>query len=130
LGWLRQYREPVLSKPVDGNRLGKMAVVLLQELLSLGVRSRNQGRREVQLIDHQDDFNRRIGQRANSIERLPGDDLSWFAVVLQLKVLLSQAGDWVAVLIRYYNIEPDYSLGGVRFNVRRCIEQGLTRLRK
>jgi hypothetical protein len=107
-----------------------MAMVMSQELLSLVVRRRNQSRREVQLIDHQDDFNRRIGQRANSIERLPGDDLSWFAVVLQLKVLLSQAGDWVAVLIRYYNIEPDYSLGGVRFNVRRCIEQGLTRLRK
>ena len=123
-------RKAVPRNPVEGDRLGKMALVLLQEIPSLVVRSRNESCREVQLIDHQDDFNRRVGLGGHSVERLPGDDLSWLAVVLQRKVLLSEAGDRIAVLIRHHNIEPDYSLGGVRFNVRRCSERGLTLLRK
>ena len=105
-------------------------MILLQELQRIVVRSRNQSSREVQLIDHQDDFNGRIGQGANSIERLLGDDLSWLAVVLQSKVLLSKACDWFAVLIRHFNIEPDHPLGRVRFNLGQCRKRGYTLLRK
>jgi hypothetical protein len=49
---------------------------------------------------------------------------------MQRKVLLSKAGNWIAVLIRHYNIEPDHSLGRVGFNLGRCREGGLTLLRK
>src|ERR1700678_2950210 len=74
-GGLRRCRKAVVGNPVDGDRLGKMAMVLLQEIPSLVVRSRNEWRREVQLIDHQDDFNRGIRSGGDSIERLPGEDL-------------------------------------------------------
>src|SRR5271156_108992 len=129
-GGLRRCRKAVLGNPVDGDRMGKMAMVLLQEIPSLVVRSRNQSRRKAQLIDHQDDFNRRIGFGGNSIEGLPGDNLCWLAVVLQGKVLLSQASDWVAVFIRHHYIEPDYSLGWVGFNLRRWIGRGQSLLRE
>ncbi len=68
----------------------------------------------VQLIDHQDDFNRRVGLAVDSVEGLKGDNLLRLAIVQQREVFRREPGYRLSGRIRHHNIKSDPSLTGVR----------------